>query len=57
LDVYAGALENLIVAEVEFLSIQEAERFIPPTWFGVEVTMDVRFKNRCLAGDGKPMLE
>lgn len=57
LDVYSGALENLIVAEVEFLSIQEAERFIPPTWFGVEVTMDVRFKNRCLACDGKPVLE
>ena len=57
LDVYAGALEDLIVAEVEFLSIQEAERFIPPTWFGVEVTKDMRFKNRCLACDGKPMLE
>ncbi|MEX2017511.1 MAG: CYTH domain-containing protein [Candidatus Pacearchaeota archaeon] len=54
LDVYAGNLEGLKVAEVEFSSKQEAERFVPPSWFGREVTEDKRYKNKSLALNGKP---
>jgi adenylate cyclase len=54
LDVYAGALDGLLVAEVEFDSEEEAEAFAPPDWFGDDVTEDVRYKNQRLARDGAP---
>jgi adenylate cyclase len=54
LDVYSGALEGLVVAEVEFGSEEESARFDPPDWFGSEVTDDVRYSNRSLAVHGRP---
>ena len=54
LDVYAGALEDLVTAEVEFPSEEAAEQFEPPSWFGPEVTEDSRYKNRELATHGAP---
>ena len=54
-DVYAGALAGLTVAEVEFAGEEEASAFEPPDWFGREVTDDARFKNQRLACDGAPV--
>lgn len=54
LDVYAGALEGLIVAEAEFPSEAASARFEPPDWLGREVTDDARYGNRRLALDGRP---
>jgi len=54
LDVYLGELEGLATAEVEFASEDAAERFVPPSWFGREVTDDDAYKNRRLAVDGPP---
>jgi adenylate cyclase len=54
LDIYKGILNGLIVAEVEFLSIDQAKSFIPLDWFGREVTEDERFKNKNLALYGVP---
>ena len=54
LDIYKGILNGLLVAEVEFLSIDQAKSFIPPDWFGREVTEDERFKNKNLALYGVP---
>jgi CYTH domain-containing protein len=54
LDIYRGRLEGLAVAEVEFSSEEDAEKFVPPTWFGAEVTYDDAYKNRRLAVDGAP---
>ncbi len=55
LDVYSGALEGLIVAEVEFESVEDSVRFTPPLWFGREITDDVRYRNRSLALYGRPV--
>jgi CYTH domain-containing protein len=38
------------VAEVEFPSQKEAKEFHLPTWFGKEVTDDITYTNRYLAG-------
>ncbi|MDQ6605262.1 MAG: adenylate cyclase [Actinomycetota bacterium] len=54
LDVYAGPLEGLITAEIEFGSDAEAERFQMPHWLGREVTEDPAYKNHRLASDGLP---
>jgi adenylate cyclase len=54
LDVYAGALEGLVVAEVEFASEDDADAFSPPSWMEREVTDDARYKNQRLACDGLP---
>jgi CYTH domain-containing protein len=54
LDVYSGALDGLVVAEVEFGSEEESSRFTPPDWFGSEVTSDRRYANKSLALYGKP---
>jgi CYTH domain-containing protein len=49
LDVFSGSLEPLELVEVEFPSVESAENFIVPAWFGKEVTEDKRFKNKSLA--------
>lgn len=54
LDLYAGALEGLLVAEVEFADLEAAARFSAPAWFAREVTDDDAYKNRRLAVDGMP---
>jgi CYTH domain-containing protein len=54
LDIYAGRLHGLIIAEVEFASEEDADRFVPPPWFGAEVTEDDAYKNNRLALDGRP---
>ena len=37
-DVYGGALDGLLVVEVEFPSEAAAAAFVAPPWFGEEVT-------------------
>ena len=45
LDVFEGAFEGLYLAEVEFSSKDDADSFIPPAWFGEDVTLDGRYHN------------
>jgi CHAD domain-containing protein len=54
LDSYAGELDGLVTAEVEFDSEARADAFEPPRWFGPEVTDDPRYRNARLARDGAP---
>lgn len=54
LDIYDDFLEGLTTVEVEFKSELEAERFLPPNWFGEDVTHDSRYKNSSLALYGIP---
>ena len=54
LDIFAGALEGLIVAEVEFDDPWGAESFVVPYWFGREVTDDPAYKNQRLALADEP---
>jgi adenylate cyclase len=54
IDEYGGALDGLVVAEVEFADEDAARAFEPPAWFGDEVTDDGRYSNRSLATDGLP---
>ncbi len=54
-DIYRDpALAGLSVVEVEFDNQQQAAAFVPPKWFGQDVTADRRYKNANLARDGKP---
>jgi len=53
-DEYSGALDGLVVAEVEFDDEQAAGDFAAPAWFGREVTGDPGFANRSLAVHGLP---
>jgi len=54
LDIYSGALSDLIVMEVEFDSTEEANSFQPPHFVKREITEDRRYKNAVLAKFGKP---
>ena len=53
-DVYVGKLAGLVVVEVEFPTAEDAESFVPPPWFGVEVTDDPRYRNSALARADAP---
>jgi adenylate cyclase len=53
-DVYEGSLAGLVVAEVEFETEADANRFEPPEWFGRELTGDDRYSNARLATEGLP---
>ena len=54
LDVYHGAHEGLLVAEIEFPSVEASEAFEAPGWLGREVTGDARYANQSLAVNGTP---
>ena len=54
LDVFGRSLAGLVLAEVEFASIDESRRFVPPDWFDKDVTEDERYKNKQLAQHGIP---
>ena len=49
LDVFSGALAPLVMVEVEFPTLAAAHAFVPPPWFGADVTEDSRYKNQALA--------
>lgn len=53
-DVFEGELSGLVVAEVEFPTVEAAAAWEPPAWFGTEVSTDKRFKNQSLALHGPP---
>jgi adenylate cyclase len=53
-DVYAGPLAGLVVAEVEFASREDAESFTPPSWCSDELTGDPSWSNASLATHGRP---
>lgn len=52
IDRYEEGLDGLVVAEVEFPSLQAADAFVPPAWFGREITEEANFRNRELAMRG-----
>lgn len=53
-DKYKGELEGLLVAEVEFESIEESNKFVEnkPDWFVEDVTEQKEYKNKNLATRG-----
>jgi CYTH domain-containing protein len=53
-DEYSGALDGLVVAEVEFVDEASARAFQPPSWFGRELTGDPAYANRNLSMFGLP---
>ena len=49
LDIFEGELSPLILAEVEFPDLDSAKDFVPPAWFGKEVTYDAKYHNNYLS--------
>lgn len=48
-DVFEGRYQGLMLAEVEFESLEEANSFTPPSWFGRDVTMTGEYQNSRLS--------
>lgn len=49
LDVFEGDLAPLILVEVEFSDESQALNFIPPDWFGEDVTFSGKYHNSYLS--------
>lgn len=49
LDVFHGVLSGLVFIEVEFADEEDAATFIPPDWFGENVSKDKRYANSFLS--------
>lgn len=49
LDIFSGDLTPLVIAEVEFPDEEAADTFIPPEWFGEDVTFDSAYHNSNLS--------
>ena len=52
LDIFKGDLDSLKLVEVEFDSVEEADNFTPPEWFGEDVTTDGRYHNSYISKYG-----
>lgn len=53
-DVYGDELDGLCTVEVEFADADAAAAFVPPAWFGRDVTGDPAWTNAALARHGRP---
>lgn len=51
LDLFHGDYEGASLAEVEFASEEESMDFVPPEWFGIDVSGDYHYTNSYLAGN------
>ena len=49
LDIFEGDLAPLILVEVEFPSEEAALAFVPPSWFGDDVTFSGKYHNSTLS--------
>lgn len=49
LDIFEGDLAPLQLAEVEFATEEEANTFLPPSWFGEDVTFSKKYHNSMLS--------
>ncbi len=49
LDSFSGKFDGLLMAEVEFESIEEAETFEVPAWFGADVTNNPAYHNSTMS--------
>jgi len=49
-DVFSSPNNGLHLAEVEFESMEQALSFVPPEWFGEDVTQDGRYHNSHMSG-------
>lgn len=49
LDCFHGELEGLVLAEVEFSSVEEAQTFKGPDWFQKDVTFEKEYHNSNLS--------
>lgn len=49
LDCFRGELAPLMLAEVEFPSVEMAESFLPPHWFAEDVTFSTQYHNSTLS--------
>lgn len=49
LDIFEGKFAGMLLVEVEFDSIEQANNFVPPEWFGEDVTNDGRYHNSFLS--------
>ncbi len=49
MDIFKEQLSGLVLVEVEFKDEQQGQDFIPPSWFGEDVSEDSRYRNVHLA--------
>lgn len=49
LDVFMGSFEGLLLAEVEFETVEDANSFTPPEWFGADVTNNPIYHNSVMS--------
>ena len=49
LDIFHEGLDGLRMVEVEFNSLEDANKFVIPDWFGPEVTNDKKYRNSNLS--------
>ena len=49
LDQFYKPMNDLLLAEVEFPSLEEANTFVPPEWFGEDVTFDTAYHNSTMS--------
>lgn len=52
LDVFHEAMAPLVMAEVEFETKEQADGFVPPSWFSDEVTFENKYQNVNMALGG-----
>ncbi len=52
LDIFENELAPLMLAEVEFETKEDADRFVPPEWFGEDVTFSTDYHNSTLSRQG-----
>lgn len=45
MDIFEEPFDDMVLAEIEFPTLEEAESFMAPVWLGEDVTDDARYHN------------
>lgn len=57
LDIFKGDHSGIIICEVEFESIEDANKFLTPQWFGNEITFDKNLSNKKMSKNANKAIE
>ncbi|MDO4805135.1 MAG: CYTH domain-containing protein [Lachnospiraceae bacterium] len=49
LDHFTSPYDGLYMAEIEFESVEQAEAYVPPAWFGQDVTYNPNYHNSVMS--------
>ena len=57
IDIFNGKFDGIIIAEIEFATIEQAKSYTPPDFLGAEITLDKKLSNKQMSKNPEKAVE